>query len=156
SNEAFASQAQNSYSDSSQKSHDKLHVKQILESQSIYVQLLIEELRIEPLVEDTVKVVNSRTHVTESTLKSRFNPSDNKNHMTKPSSLRDVSNIKASISAKSFHAPSSEDIISEDNKSSSNTNNNNYILQDNILLETNPNDSTEVSELSEKVSSETE
>ncbi|CAG8722673.1 9578_t:CDS:1, partial [Gigaspora rosea] len=83
SNEASASQAQNSYSDSSQKSHDKLHVKQISESQSIRntpnlpeesseqntdlqktnipeidVQPLIEELRIEPLVEDTVKVVN--------------------------------------------------------------------------------------------------
>ncbi|CAG8434631.1 3042_t:CDS:2, partial [Scutellospora calospora] len=76
SNEASASQAQNSYSDSSQKSHD---VKQISESQSICntpnlpkesseqntdlqktkipeidVQPLIEELRIEPLVEDTI------------------------------------------------------------------------------------------------------
>ncbi|RIB21299.1 hypothetical protein C2G38_1112980 [Gigaspora rosea] len=80
SNEA---QAQNSYSDSSPKSHDELHVKQFSESQSIPntpnlpeesseqntdlqktkipeidVQHLIEELRIEPLVEDTVKVVN--------------------------------------------------------------------------------------------------
>ncbi|CAJ0833942.1 13287_t:CDS:2 [Entrophospora sp. SA101] len=82
-NETSASQAQNSYSDSSPKSHDELHVKQISESQSIPntpnlpeesseqntdlqktkipeidVQPLIEELRIEPLVEDTVKVVN--------------------------------------------------------------------------------------------------
>ncbi|CAG8505170.1 5116_t:CDS:2, partial [Scutellospora calospora] len=97
-----------------------------------------------------------RTYMTESTLKSRFNPSNNKNHMTKLSSLKDVSNIKASISAKSSHASSSEDIISEDNKSSLNTNNNNYILQDNILLETNPKDLTEVSILLEKVSSETE
>ncbi|CAG8522273.1 11494_t:CDS:2 [Ambispora leptoticha] len=81
-NEASASQAQNSYSDSSPKSH-KLRIKQISESQSIPntpnlpeesseqntdlqktkipeidVQPLIEELRIEPLVEDTVKVVN--------------------------------------------------------------------------------------------------
>ncbi|CAG8667569.1 3164_t:CDS:2, partial [Diversispora eburnea] len=45
SNEASASQAQNSYSDSSPKSYDELHP-------------LIEELRIEPLVEDTIKVVN--------------------------------------------------------------------------------------------------
>ncbi|CAJ0869936.1 16595_t:CDS:2, partial [Entrophospora sp. SA101] len=82
-NETSASQAQNSYSDSSPKSHDVLHVKQISESQSIPntpnlpeesseqntdlqktkipeidVQPLIEELRIEPLMEDTVKVVN--------------------------------------------------------------------------------------------------
>ncbi|CAG8666935.1 1732_t:CDS:1, partial [Scutellospora calospora] len=66
------------------------------------------------------------------------------------------SNIKASISAESSHTSSSEDMISEDNKSSSNTNNNNYILQDNILLEMNPKDSTEVSILPEKVLSETE
>ncbi|CAG8637040.1 9334_t:CDS:2, partial [Diversispora eburnea] len=81
SNEASASQVQNSYSDSSPKSHDELHVKQISESQSIpntpnlpeesseqntdlqktkipeiVIQPLIEELRIEPLVEDIVKV----------------------------------------------------------------------------------------------------
>ncbi|CAG8649658.1 5114_t:CDS:2, partial [Ambispora gerdemannii] len=83
SNEASASQAQNSYSDSSPKSHDELHIKQISESQSIPntpnlseesskqntdlqktkipeidVQPLIEELKIESLVKDTVKVVN--------------------------------------------------------------------------------------------------
>ncbi|CAG8827416.1 1128_t:CDS:1, partial [Dentiscutata erythropus] len=59
----------------------------------------------------------SRTHITESTLKSGFNPSDNKNYMTKPSSLKDVSNIKVSIPTESSHTPSSEDMISEDNKS---------------------------------------
>ncbi|CAG8597136.1 1129_t:CDS:2 [Diversispora eburnea] len=83
SNEVFTSQVQNLYSDSSPKSHDELHVKQISESQSIpntfnlseesseqntdlqktkipeiNIQPLIEELRIEPLTEDTVKVVN--------------------------------------------------------------------------------------------------
>ncbi|CAG8539460.1 2898_t:CDS:2, partial [Scutellospora calospora] len=89
-----------------------------------------------------VRDQKSRTHMTESTLKFRFNSSDNKNHTTKLSSLKDVLNIKASISAESSHTPSSEDMISENNKSSSNTNNNNYILQDNILLEMNPKDST--------------
>ncbi|KAF0388107.1 hypothetical protein F8M41_011130 [Gigaspora margarita] len=43
----------------------------------------------------------SRTHVTESTLKSKnvgFNPiSDNQNHTTKPSSSKDVSNIEVDI-----------------------------------------------------------
>ncbi|CAG8841121.1 20562_t:CDS:1, partial [Racocetra persica] len=42
-----------------------------------------------------VRDQKSRTHVTESTLKSGFNLSDNKNHTTKPSSLKDVSNIEA-------------------------------------------------------------
>ncbi|CAG8582438.1 9772_t:CDS:2 [Ambispora gerdemannii] len=90
SNEASASQAQNSYSDSSPKSHDELHVKQISELQSIPntfnlpeefseqntdlqktkipeidIQPLIEELRIEPLAEDTVKVVNVNKNSTD-------------------------------------------------------------------------------------------
>ncbi|CAG8727841.1 4953_t:CDS:2, partial [Racocetra fulgida] len=38
-------------------------------------------------------------------------------YVTKPSSLKDILNIKASISNESSHTPSLEDIISEDNKS---------------------------------------
>ncbi|CAG8841952.1 10792_t:CDS:1, partial [Gigaspora margarita] len=83
SNEASASQAQNSSSDSSSKSYDESHVEQISELQStsntpnlseqsseqntdlhktkipeIDIQSLIEELRIDPLAEDIVKIVN--------------------------------------------------------------------------------------------------
>ncbi|CAG8808069.1 13404_t:CDS:1, partial [Dentiscutata erythropus] len=37
--------------------------------------------------------------------------------MTEPSSSKDISNIKASISTESSHTSNSENMISEDNKS---------------------------------------